>query len=188
MNRKTFLAALGAVLVAPFLPKMNASSSKKVGMVGATAEDFAAIDSKFATSSKDLADAISRIGATAESAGVNLNELTAYVTAIQEKTARGGVVIGNGLKTIFTNLEKMQYSPWPSRNWVIMGGKTPLHALECAAERWRDLATSPDCDTLRQQLCRDIGGTYHSNLVAAILSDLNSPKSVYYVTLNKLFS
>lgn len=187
MNRKTFLATLGAALIAPFLPKM-AASDKRVPVLGATPDDFAPIDARFAASSQDLSAAISRVGATAESAGVGINELTAHIVAIQEKTARGGVVIGNGLKTIFTNLEKMQYSPYPGRNWVIIGGKTPLHALECAAERWQGLSANPDCNTLRQQLCRDIGGTYHASLVAAILSDLNSPNSVYYATLNKLLS
>ena len=56
---------------------------------------------KFAVSSEDLAKSISRVGASAVSAGVSMNELMAITTAVQQRTARGGAVIGNAFKTIF---------------------------------------------------------------------------------------
>ena len=54
-----------------------------------------AVDQAFAVSGKDLAEAIKRVGSTAESAGVSFDELLAAVTAAQQITARGGAVIGN---------------------------------------------------------------------------------------------
>jgi TP901 family phage tail tape measure protein len=62
---------------------------------------MAAADTSFAVSSKDLADAIGRVGSTAKDAGVGLNELLAMVTSLQQTTARGGAVIGNSLKNNF---------------------------------------------------------------------------------------
>ena len=67
---------------------------------------FANVDAAFAVSSADLADAISRVGSSAAQSGVNLDELIAIVTSAQQTTARGGAVIGNSFKTIFTRLQR----------------------------------------------------------------------------------
>ena len=67
---------------------------------------LANVDAAFAVSSKDLADSIARSGAAAKSAGVQFNELLAITTAVQQRTARGGAVIGNAFKTIFTRLQR----------------------------------------------------------------------------------
>ena len=63
---------------------------------------FAAVDVKFAVSAQDFADAIARAGQAARDAGVDIDQLIGLVTAAQERTARGGAVIGNSFKTIFT--------------------------------------------------------------------------------------
>jgi len=67
---------------------------------------LANVDAAFAVSSKDLADSLARAGAAAQSAGVEFNELLAITTAVQQRTARGGAVIGNAFKTIFTRLQR----------------------------------------------------------------------------------
>jgi len=67
---------------------------------------LANVSAKFAVSEKDLTEAIKRSASAASDAGVNFNELTALVTAAQQTTARGGAVIGNSLKTIFTRLQR----------------------------------------------------------------------------------
>jgi len=53
-----------------------------------------------------LAEALSRTGQAAQEAGVSLDQLNALVTSAQQSTARGGAVIGNALKTIFTRLQR----------------------------------------------------------------------------------
>ena len=65
---------------------------------------FAAVDVQFAVSAEDFADAIARTGAAAKGAGVDIDELIGLVTAAQQQTARGGKVIGNSFKTIFTRI------------------------------------------------------------------------------------
>ena len=57
-------------------------------------------------SGADLAEALRRVGSTAEGAGVSLNEFLGIVTAAQQITARGGAVIGNSFKTIFTRIQR----------------------------------------------------------------------------------
>jgi len=66
---------------------------------------MAAVDTNFAVSSKDLIEGISRSASVAQEAGVSFNELAGLITTLQEKTARGGAVIGNALKTIFTRIQ-----------------------------------------------------------------------------------
>jgi len=63
-----------------------------------------AVDTKFAVSAEDLANGLARAGSIAQEVGVSFDELNAAITIAQERTARGGSVIGNALKTIFTRL------------------------------------------------------------------------------------
>src|SRR3990167_7383774 len=65
---------------------------------------LAVVDAKFAVSSKDLADAISRVGNSAVDAGVSFDQLLASVALVAQTTGRSGAVIGNSLKTIFTRV------------------------------------------------------------------------------------
>ena len=67
---------------------------------------LAQVDAEFAVSSGDLAEAIKRTGSSALSAKVSFEELLAVVTVAQERTARGGAVIGNSFKTIFTRIQR----------------------------------------------------------------------------------
>ena len=69
---------------------------------------LAAVDAKFAVSSRDLSEALQRVGSSASEAGVSFDELLGIVTSVQQTTARGGAVIGNALKTIFTRIERPQ--------------------------------------------------------------------------------
>jgi hypothetical protein len=67
---------------------------------------LAAVEQDFAVSASDLTEALSRTGQAAQEAGVGFDELNALVTTAQQSTARGGAVIGNALKTIFTRLQR----------------------------------------------------------------------------------
>ena len=60
-----------------------------------------------AVSERDLIEGIKRSGAVAIQAGVSFDELVGVITAVQEKTARGGAVIGNSFKTIFTRIQSL---------------------------------------------------------------------------------
>ncbi len=64
-----------------------------------------AVETAFAASSEDLVEGISRSAATAEAAGVSFNNLISMIAVLQERTARGGSVIGNALRTIFLRIK-----------------------------------------------------------------------------------
>ena len=81
------------------------NSFNKAGITSAqVVNKMAKVDQAFAVSSDDLAKAISRVGSSAVDAGVSMDELLAITTAVQQRTARGGAVIGNAFKTIFTRI------------------------------------------------------------------------------------
>lgn len=60
-----------------------------------------------AVSDRDLIEGIKRSGSVAVTTGVEFDKLLGIISALQEKTARGGAVIGNSLKTIFIRLQDL---------------------------------------------------------------------------------
>ena len=71
----------------------------------AVVNKMASVDTKFAVSSRDLIEGINRSASVAQEAKVSFEELTTLITVLQEVTGRGGPVIGNSLKTIFTRVQ-----------------------------------------------------------------------------------
>ena len=69
---------------------------------------MANVDAAFAVSTNDLAEALKRVGSSAIDAGVSFDQLLAITTSVQQTTARGGAVIGNSLKSIFTRVQRTQ--------------------------------------------------------------------------------
>ena len=67
---------------------------------------FVAVETKFAVGARDLVEAVGRVGSSALDAKVGFDELNAMVTSVQQTTGRGGAVIGNAMKTIFTRLQR----------------------------------------------------------------------------------
>ena len=61
-----------------------------------------------AVSDRDLIEGLKRSGSVAVAAGVQFDELIGIISALQERTARGGAVIGNSLKTIFTRIQDLE--------------------------------------------------------------------------------
>ena len=68
------------------------------------ADKLAEVDTKFAVSTDDLINGLERASASARVAGVSFDELLGLITTVQERTQRGGAVIGNAFKTIFARL------------------------------------------------------------------------------------
>ena len=138
-----------------------------------------AVDQAFAVSGADLAEALRRVGSTAEGAGVSLDELLGIVTAAQQITARGGAVIGNSFKTIFTRIQR----PKVLEALDQLGVKTKNAAgISLSATKiLKNLAST--FDTLGQaqqaQIAELVGGVFQINVLKASLSDLGSQYSVF---------
>ena len=135
-----------------------------------------AVDTAFAVSAQDLAEAFSRAGSTAEDAGVSFNELLGLVTAVEQKTARGGAVIGNAFKSIFTRLQRGTTIEKLKELGVEIDatqtGVQKLMALSTAIEGLAD-------PTVVSKIKELAGGVFQINVVSAALKDLGSNTSIF---------
>ena len=140
---------------------------------------MANVDAAFAVSTTDLAEALKRVGSSALDAGVNFDQLLAMVTAVQQTTARGGPVIGNALKSIFTRIQRTgTLDQLESLGFTVrsLDGQTrPAIAI------MTELAKKIDILTAAQKvfITELIGGVFQINVVKAALADLGSEYSIY---------
>ena len=140
---------------------------------------LANVDAAFAVSSKDLAEAIKRVGSSAQDVGVDFDELLAIVTSVQQTTARGGAVIGNSLKTIFTRIQRTDTLDALEELGIqvrtIEGNTLPaIQILSNLATTFNTLG-----DTQRAQVAEQVGGVFQINILRAALADLGKEYSVY---------
>ena len=140
---------------------------------------LANVDAKFAVSSQDLAEAIKRVASSAQSAGVSFDELVAAVTSAQQMTARGGNVIGNSLKTIFTRVQRPRVIRDLEKLGVTIkdtnGAMLPtMKILANMARQFDTLGRSQ-----KAQAAEMVGGVFQVNILKAVLSDLSKEFSIY---------
>jgi TP901 family phage tail tape measure protein len=140
---------------------------------------LANVDAAFAVSSADLSEAIKRVGSTAEDAGLSFDQLIAVVTSAQQITARGGAVIGNAFKTIFTRLQRPevldQLRDIGIKVRELDGEVRPaIQLFQELAQRVDGLSASQ-----KSQISESVGSLYQINLLKASLSDLSNEYSIY---------
>jgi TP901 family phage tail tape measure protein len=140
---------------------------------------LANVDAAFAVSSGDLAEAIKRVGSSASDAGVDFDELLAIVTSVQQTTARGGAVIGNSLKTIFTRIQRTdtldQLEELGIQVRTLEGDTLPaVQILSNLSNTFSKLG-----DSQRAQVAETVGGVFQINILKAALADLGKEYSVY---------
>ncbi|MGI9358205.1 MAG: phage tail tape measure protein [Paracoccaceae bacterium] len=139
---------------------------------------FAAVDVKFAVSAEDFAQAIARAGASARDAGVDINELIGIVTAVQERTARGGAVIGNAFKTIFTRLRRSSTLQELENIGIavrdVNGATLPaMRILEKLAGKYDHLS-----DAQKSYIAQNVAGVFQINMLKAAMADLGQANNV----------
>lgn len=140
---------------------------------------LANVDAAFAVSSADLAEAIKRVGSSAQDVGVDFDQLLAIVTSVQQTTARGGSVIGNSLKTIFTRIQRTDTLDQLERLGIsvrtLEGNTLPaITVLSNLASTFNTLS-----DSQRAQVAETVGGVFQINILKAALGDLQKEYSVY---------
>lgn len=139
---------------------------------------FVAVETQFAVAASDLVEGLSRVGSAATDAKVSFDELNALVTAVQQTTGRGGAVIGNALKTIFTRLQRQSTLEQLERFNIgvrdIEGNILPaVRILQNFAKAYDGLA-----DSTQAYLREQVAGVFQANNLSAILRDLNKEQSV----------
>ena len=140
---------------------------------------FAAVDAAFAVSSKDLADAISRVGSSANEAGLSLEQLIGLVTSAQQTTARGGAVIGNSFKTIFTRLNRQKTIDLVESLGI--KSTTTSGELKSTIQLLGELASVYDNlgQIQKNSVAEQVGGVFQINVLKATLKDLGREFSIY---------
>jgi TP901 family phage tail tape measure protein len=140
---------------------------------------LAAVDVKFAVSADDLIDALARAGAVAQDAGVNFDQLVGAVTSAQQITARGGAVIGNSFKTIFTRIQRSSTLDRLEELGVavrdIRGNTLPAISVLTNLSKAYDTLGSATKAAVAEQ----VGGVFQINILKAALKDLNRENSLY---------
>ena len=138
-----------------------------------------AVDQAFAVSGADIAEAMRRVASTAQGAGVSLNELISIVTAAQQKTARGGAVIGNSFKTIFTRLQRPK--TLEALEQVGIKTKDATGAMLPAMQVLQNLAKGYDrlSHAQKSNVAQLVGGVFQINILKAAIGDLSKEFSIY---------
>ncbi len=140
---------------------------------------FINVDTQFAVSTADLAEALQRVGSTATDAGVKIDSLIGLVTSAQQATSRGGSVIGNALKTIFQRIQRPEVlDTLRELNIQVEDQQGNLLAADRVLVQ---LARSYDTATAQQKnfITQLAAGVFQANQFKAILGDLSRENSVF---------
>lgn len=145
------------------------------------------VDTSFAVSARDLAEAIKRVGSAAQDAGINIDQLIALVTAAQVATGRGGAVIASAFNTIFTRIQRPEILNQLDELGVkikdLNGNTLPtIQILSNLAKAVDSVGTTQGKKANLEEL---VGGVRQLNILKATLTDLNKEYSVYSGAVQK---
>jgi hypothetical protein len=145
---------------------------------------LAAVDTAFAVGSRDLIEGISRSASVAQEAGVSFDELAAFITVLQEKTGRGGAVIGNALKTIFTRVQNPEILKDIQKLGIAVTDASG--DILPATQIIKGLAMQFDGldKNLRNNLLLKVGGGFQVDKLAALLNDVALANGKFSSSLN----
>jgi hypothetical protein len=131
-----------------------------------------------------LADAISRVGSTAQESGVGIDQLNAAVTSAQQTTGRGGAVIGNALKTIFSRLRRPEVIDQlkdlgvavKDQNGFLLNGIDVLKNYVAATQNLTEAEKAKSSEIL--------GGIHQINVLNSLLNDVSKSNGIYARSLD----
>jgi len=181
LNDSLILARLSGVGAAEAVGSLTAAVNGFSASGLTTSEilnKVSAAANKFAVSERDLFEGFKRSASVAQQAGVSLDELGGIITAVQQKTARGGAVIGNSFKTIFTRIGRSENLNLLESVGVqitdLQGNILPATKLiEGLAQQLSSLD-----DVQVRSITEKIGGGFQIAPLLAALQDYSSENSV----------
>jgi TP901 family phage tail tape measure protein len=149
--------------------------------VAQIADKLAEVDTKFAVSTEDLINGLERASASARVAGVSFDELLSVVTTVQERTQRGGAVIGNAFKTIFARLGRA--------DTLVALQDLGISVLDVegnvrsAVPLFQELAVELDKLGLKSvqagNIIQKVAGVRQRDILISLVEDLNSEQSQF---------
>ncbi len=149
--------------------------------VAAIGDKLAEVDTKFAVSTEDLINGLERASASARVAGVSFDELLAAVTTVQERTQRGGAVIGNAFKTIFARLGRTDtLQALQDLGISVLDTEGNVRS---AVPLFQELATELDKLGLKSieagEVIQKVAGVRQRDILISLVEDLNSGQSQF---------
>lgn len=153
--------------------------------VAGIADKLAEVDTKFAVSTEDLINGLERASASARIAGVSFDELLGVITTVQERTQRGGAVIGNAFKTIFARLGRTDtLKALQDLGISVLDTEGNVRA---AVPLFRELATELDKLGLKSveagNIIQKVAGVRQRDILISLVEDLNSGQSQFAKSL-----
>ena len=109
-----------------------------------------------------------------------MDELLAITTAVQQRTARGGAVIGNAFKTIFTRIgrtdvqKKLSDIGVATRDMATGAMLPATKVLQNLSKQFKTLS-----QTQQNQIAESVAGVFQVNILRAALGDLSNKYGVY---------
>jgi TP901 family phage tail tape measure protein len=144
------------------------------------ANKMSSVSDAFAVNNKDLIEGMSRSASVAQEAGVSFEELTAFITTLQEKTGRGGAVIGNALKTIFTRIKNPEIIKDLQELGVTIQDNVTGNFLP-ATKILQNLANEFQSfdKNIRNNILLKVGGGFQVDKFSAIMNDIKDSSGTF---------
>ena len=133
-----------------------------------------AVNNHFLSSSKDISEAIARIGTTAQDVGVDFDHLLGLIASAKQATGRDGSAIANGLGAIFNKVSSGQLGEQLKGVINVSDNQNALATLKEIAEQYQKISIAQ-----QTKVADTIGGGFRANELRTILQDLNSEYSTY---------
>ena len=181
LNDALILSRLSGINASEAVAGLTAAvnSFSKAGLTtGEVLNKISNAANQFAVSERDLIEGFKRSASVAEQAGVSIDELGGIITAVQQKTARGGAVIGNSFKTIFTRIgraDNLELLRSVGVEVTDLQGKI-LPATKLIENLAKQLGGLNDVQV--RSITEKIGGGFQIAPLLAALSDYSSETSV----------
>lgn len=149
--------------------------------VAQIADKLAEVDTKFAVSTEDLINGLERASASARVAGVSFDELLGVITTVQERTQRGGAVIGNAFKTIFARMGRTD--TLAALQDIGISVLDTQGNVRDAIPLFQELATELDKMGLKSvqagEIIQKVAGVRQRDILINLIEDLNSEQSKF---------
>ena len=125
------------------------------------------VDNRFATSTRDLSDALARSGSVAKEYNITLDEMLGYITSIQVATRASGAEVGNALKTIITRLNISETKEAiTSAGIKISDWNNASEILNKVAQSWSTIS-----EEQRQAIALSAAGRWQVSKFIALMND-----------------
>lgn len=131
------------------------------------------ISKKYAIESSDIIEAVRKAGGSFEAAGGTIEEFVAAMTSIRATTRESASSIANGLKSIFTRIQRKDTLDMLSSLGVQLtdiNGKF-IGPIKAAEELARVLSVLDKGDVRFTQIAESIGGMYQVNRLITMLNN-----------------